>query len=56
MLFFSGKNLQKPILNFTPRGNLWPPRAKLSPRSELCSLKGWSYPLGVAFSVATPFF
>jgi hypothetical protein len=26
--------VQRPILNFTPRGKLWPPGAKLSPRGE----------------------
>jgi hypothetical protein len=41
---------QRPVLNLAPRGKLWPPGAKLSPRSELCPY-GWSYPLGVKFSV-----
>jgi hypothetical protein len=34
---------QRPILNFAPRGKLWPPRAKLSTRREIC-------PLGVKLS------
>jgi hypothetical protein len=35
---------QRPILNFSPRDNRWPPGANLFP-------KGWSYSLGVKFSV-----
>jgi hypothetical protein len=26
----------RPILNFAPRGKLWPPGVKLSPRGEFC--------------------
>jgi hypothetical protein len=31
----------RPILNFTPRGKLWPPGAKLSPRGEFVPW-GWN--------------
>jgi hypothetical protein len=36
IIFFSTTyvRLQRPILNFTPGGKLWPPGAKLSPRGE----------------------
>jgi hypothetical protein len=44
--FFSQTHLVtlRPILNFSPRDKRWPPGANLFP-------KGWSYSLGVKFSV-----
>jgi hypothetical protein len=57
LFFFPGLSLDtgirflRPILNFAPRGKLWPPGAKLSPRSEHFVPWGWSYPMGVKFSV-----
>jgi hypothetical protein len=48
--------IQRPILNFAPRGKLdpqgwtWPPGVNLTPRGEL-DPQGWSCPLGVKFSV-----
>jgi hypothetical protein len=35
------KPLQRPILNFSPRGKLWPPRVNLSPRGEVIPW-GWN--------------
>jgi hypothetical protein len=51
----STKMQLRPILNFDPRGKLWPhvkvvPQGwSLSPRGEVIPW-GWSYPLGVKFS------
>jgi hypothetical protein len=39
----------RPILNFTPRGKLWPPGTTLSPRGEVIPwglTKGRTFPLG----------
>jgi hypothetical protein len=41
--------VHRPILNFTPRGKLWPPGVKLSPRGEVVP-QGWISPLGVKLS------
>jgi hypothetical protein len=47
---------QRPILNFAPRGKLWPTGTKLSHRDELCPLgakvspRGEFCPLGVNLS------
>jgi hypothetical protein len=54
--FISNKNM-RPILNFAPRGELWPQGRTLIPKGKFCPPganfvpKGWSYPLGVKFSV-----
>jgi hypothetical protein len=48
-------NKLRPILNFAPRGKLWPPGAKLSPRGEFSSLGGKLSP-GVKFSVRPSIF
>jgi hypothetical protein len=44
-IFFS-----KPILNFAPRGKLWP-KGRSRPPGVYFVPWGWSYPLGVRFSV-----
>jgi hypothetical protein len=41
---------QRPILNFTPRGELWPQGRICSPGVNFVPW-GWSYPLGLKLSV-----
>jgi hypothetical protein len=41
---------QRPILNFTPRRKLWPHGQGCPPGVNFVP-RGWSYPLGVKFSV-----
>jgi hypothetical protein len=51
---------QRPSLNFAPRGKLWPPGAKLSPRCEFCPLGGEVIPWGsgdeITYLFTPPFF
>jgi hypothetical protein len=42
----------RPILKFAPRGKFWPPSGEIVPQGSILSPGwGWSYPLGVKFSV-----
>jgi hypothetical protein len=46
----------RPILNFAPRGKLWPPGAKLSPSSECCHLGVKLPPGSEILCLPPPFF
>jgi hypothetical protein len=50
MQWLQVSRLQRPLLNFAPRGKLWPQGWSCPPGVNFVSWD-WSYPLGVKFSV-----